>query len=481
MSSPSIRSLVAALALALVGGCAAVGPNFTEPKAPAPAGYAMAGDVAPASVAVASGAAPAERWWQALGSPELNRVIDQALADSPNLAAADAALAEAEQAAAAAGARLGPSGTLNASISRQRINLAAFGFTEFPNPTVSLYSVGGAVSYDLDLFGGRRRQVESASARAEAEGYRASAAYLSLTGNVAMKAVEIAALRAQIAAANAVNADDQANLDLVRKAQAAGAAAPSAQVSALAQLAEDQTALPPLNQQLAEARHALALLVGHAPADFAAPDFDLAALKAPESVPVALPSELARRRPDILAAEADLHAATADIGVQTAKLYPDITLSAALTQTALTPEKILDYGFSGWNIGPGLSLPVLGRGELEANRKASEAAAREALARYQITVLTAFGQVADALEAIANDDAALKAQAAAQQEAEANLGNYRFAYQRGGATLLEVSDAQRGLNRARLALAQAQGRRLADVVRLYAATASDWQSLKSGT
>jgi NodT family efflux transporter outer membrane factor (OMF) lipoprotein len=465
----------------LLCGCAAVGPNFTAPQGTAASGFAMRGDRAPESVAVADNAAPAADWWRNLGSDDLDRVIDQALTDSPTLAQADATLAAAQQNAAAVGGQLGPQGSLNAGVSRDRVNLAAFGFTEFPNPTVSLYSVGGTVSYNLDLLGGRRRAAESARAQAQAQAYRAGAAYLTLTGDVALQAVQIASLRAQLAAAKAVIADDQSNLDLANKALAAGGAPPSAQVNVRAQLAEDRAALPPLENALAQARHALAVLVGHAPSDWAAPDFDLADLKAPASIPIELPSQLAHRRPDILAAEADLHAATADVGVQQAKLYPDITLNAGLTQTSLTPDKILQYGFSGWNIGPGLSVPILGRDSLKAQQKAAEAQARGAFARYQLTVLEAFGQVADALQGLASDDEAVRAQADAQSLAQKNLDNARFAYANGGSNLLDVTDAQRGLNRARLAYAQAQGRRLADVVRLYVATGADWTTLGAGS
>jgi NodT family efflux transporter outer membrane factor (OMF) lipoprotein len=472
------RTLLApALAAALLCGCAAVGPNFAPPAAPSAAGFAMKGDTQPVGVAMAAAAQPAAQWWRSFGSDDLDRVIRQALNDSPTLAEADATLAQAQANAAAAGAQLGPQGTLNASVAEDRINLAAYGFTGFSNPTVSLYSVGGTVSYDLDLFGGRRRAAESAKARAQAENYRAGAAYLTLTGDVALQAVQIAALRAQIEAVKAVIADDRTNLDLARKAQDAGGAPPSAQVSVRAQLAEDQATLPPLNQALGQARHALALLVGRAPSDWAAPDFDLADLKAPAVIPIDLPSQLAHRRPDILAAEADLHAATADIGVQQAKLYPDITLNAGLTQTALTPGKILDYGFSGWNVGPGLSLPILGRAGLKDQQTAAQAQARAAFARYQQTVLKAFGQVADALQGLASDNDAIAAEADAQAQARKNLDNMRFAYAHGGTTLLDVTDAQRSLNRARMAYAQAQGRKLTDVVRLYMATGADWTAL----
>ncbi|HEY4030962.1 MAG TPA: efflux transporter outer membrane subunit [Caulobacteraceae bacterium] len=464
--------LAAAAAGALLTACAAVGPNYAVPAAPKVSGYAMAGDTASKVPALGEHAEAAGGWWSAFGSPDLDRTIQQALSDSPTLAAADATL---EQARAAAEAQHNtPTGAFNASAERTRINLAAFGIPGFPSPTVNQYSVGGNIAYDLDLFGGVRRANESAVAQAEAQGQHAKAAYLTLTGNVAMAAVRIATLRAQIAAIASVIDEDAKNLDFIRKAQAAGAAAPAAQVSARAQMVQDQALLPDLRQQLAEARHGLALLVGHAPSDWTAPDFDLAALTLPGQIPVELPSELIRRRPDILAAEADLHAATADIGVQTAKLYPDVKLSAAIAQTSLVPEKLFQYDFSGWNFGPAVSVPIFGRAQMKAQVHAAEAAAKAANARYQQTVLTAFTQVADVMQALANDEAAVSAQDEARRVAEQDLKNSEFAYQNGGGTLVDVTQAQRRLSETRQAYALAQGKRYSDAVRLYIATAADW-------
>ena len=468
------RLLAAAAASASLTACATVGPNFQAPAAPVAAGYAMAGDTASRIPVLGASAVDARAWWTAFGSPDLDRTIQQALSDSPTLAAADATLLQAREAASAE--RQAPTGGLNASAERTRINLAAFGIPGFPSPTVNQYSVGGNITYDLDLFGGLRRQTEDAQAQAEAQANRAQAAYLTLTGNVAMAAVRIATLRAQIAAIASVIDEDAKNLEFIRKAQAAGAAAPAAQVSARAQMVQDQALLPDLNQQLAEARHGLALLVGHAPADWTAPDFDLGALTLPANIPVELPSELVRRRPDILAAEADLHAATANIGVQAAKLYPNVRLSAALAQTSLVPEKLFQYDFSGWNFGPAVSVPIFGRDQLKARQRAAEAAAKVANARYQQTVLTAFTQVADVLQALANDEAAVAAQDQARQAAEQDLKNTEFAYQKGGGTLPEVTQAQRRLSETRQAYALAQGKRYADLVRLYIATAADWRA-----
>jgi NodT family efflux transporter outer membrane factor (OMF) lipoprotein len=464
-----------ALAATLLSACATVGPNFAAPAAPRTSGYAMAGDAAAKVPQIAASGDRAGDWWTAFGSDDLNRVVSQALSDSPTLALANAALTQSREAADAARAGLGPQGELNAGIQESRINVAAFGFTGFPSPTISLYSVGGNVSYDLDLYGGHHRAVEDAQAAAQAQAYRAKAAYLTLTGNVVLQAVEIATLRAQIAAVQSVLAEDHKNLDYVQKLQAGGAAPPSAQVSARAQMVQDQATLPALNQQLAQARHAMALLVGRAPADWTAPDFDLDRMTLPAAIPVELPSELVHRRPDILAAEADLHAAVANIGVQQAKLYPDVKLNAGLTQTALTPDKLFDYNFSGWNVGPALSLPLFGRGGLKAGQRSAEAAAKAALAQYQQTVLTAFTQVADVMQALASDEQAIAAQDDARRVAEADLNNSRFAYQNGGGNLLEVTQAERRLSETRQAYVMAQGRRYADAVRLYVATAADWR------
>jgi NodT family efflux transporter outer membrane factor (OMF) lipoprotein len=473
LSNNSLLAGTAAVAL-LLQGCAAVGPNFARPAAPTAQGYLAPGDKPAPRLAAAGGRA--DQWWTAFGSPDLDRTVQQALAGSPTLTEADATLQAAREAANATRGGTLPQAQLNAGIQRERINVASFGFTGFPNPTIPLYSLGGAVAYDLDLFGGRRRAVESADAKAEAQANRASAAYLTLTSGVSLQAVKIATLRAEIAAVRETIADDQKTVDLVRRAEAAGGAPASAETAPQAQLAEDETLLPPLEQQLAEARHALAVLVGRAPSDWTAPEFELDGLALPGAVPVSLPSELVRTRPDILAAEADLHAATAEIGVQTARLYPDINLGASITQGALEPGKIFSYDFSGWNVGAGLTAPLFNGGTLKANKRAAEAEARAALARYQSTVLRAFGQVADAVQALAHDEDALAAQTRAEATAEAALRDARLAYEKGGGALLPVLDAQRQLHRARLGLAEAKGRRLADTVRLYAATAADWRT-----
>jgi NodT family efflux transporter outer membrane factor (OMF) lipoprotein len=436
----------------------------------------MPGDPTPSVARLTPEARSAGPWWKALGSGALDTVMAQALAGNQSVAAADAALAKARAQAQSVRGDLDPRLDGAASAERERINFQTFGFPNVANPTLNAYQVGGTVSYDLDLFGGGRRRLEAANAAAEALNWRADAAYLALTGNVALQAVRIAEFRAQAAAIKDILEDDQRNIDLVRAAEAIGGQPRAATTGGRAQLAADEALLPPADRQLALARHAMALLVGRSPADWSAPDFDFAGFTPPAEIPVALPSELARSRPDIRAAEADLHADTARIGVAVANLYPDIRLTAGLTQGALTPGSLFSYNSTGWFFGPSATLPLLNGGSLRADKRAAEAQAEQSLAQFRQTVLTAFVQIADVLTALARDDDQVRAEIHAQTAAQSALDDARDAYRLGGGPLLSVIDAQRRLDRARLGLVEAKGQRLSDIVALFAATARDWRA-----
>ncbi len=484
MSSPFQRSGARALATLLLAatalaGCKAVGPDFKSPAPPTTSGYLMQGERSPDVARLSPDERVAGAWWKSFGSADLDRVMDQALAGNPTIAAANASLERLRQLTAAQhGAQL-PQIDLNAGLQGERINIASLGFSGFPNPTLGLYSIGGTVSYDADLFGGLRRTTEAAAARAENQARQADAAYLTLTGQTTVAALQIASARAQIAAAEQAVADDRQLIDIVRRAEGAGGEAPSATVGVRSQLAQDEAALPPLRQQLAQARHALAQLVGEAPADWTAPDFDIAGFSAPTAVPVSLPSTLVRRRPDILAAEATLHAAVAEVGVASAAQYPDIRLTANIAQTAIPPANLFTYGASGWSLAAGLTQPLFHGGTLRANKRAAEAAAREAFERYRGTVIAAFTQVADVMAAIDEDDGEIAALRHAADAAQSALTDDEAALRLGGGALLPVLNDQRNLELARRTLVMAQGKRLADIAQLYVATAADWRQVKS--
>ncbi len=459
--------------LALAAGLAActAGPDFHAPAAPAQQGYAAPGEADPAALAV--GAKIDADWWRLYRSDALDRVLKTALAGNRSLAAARASLRRADSlAAAAAGAEL-PRIDATAGAEREKLNMAAYGLSG-ANPVFNLYQVGPTVSYDLDLSGRNRRAAEEARAQADEQGYQLRAAYLSLTGNVVLRAVEIAGLQAQITTVEGIVADDERNLALARAAKAAGSVGRGDVLHAASQLAGDRTLLPPLHQRLAVARHALALLAGHSPAEWRAPAFALDALALPADLPLSLPSALVRQRPDILAAEARLHAASAAIGVARAERYPDITLSGSLLLQSVKPDQLFRMASGAGDIGGGLLAPLFHGGILAANEQAARAAFEASRADYEQTVLAAFTQVADILQALNHDAEESADQAVAVAAADASLKVARLSYSAGNAGILQVLDAERQDQQARLGAVRARAARLSDSAQLFLAMGGGW-------
>lgn len=464
------------LALALLSACTTVGEDFVSPaNRPTPAGYAMAGD-GPAPRAVVEAAATSGPWWSGFGSAELDQVIRQALEGSPGLEEARATLERYQAAEAATRALMKPQIGINARTERQLFNSQAFGFSGFPNRTFSLFSIGGLVSYDFDLFGANRRSAEQAGARADRARKQADAAALTLTANVAREAVRLAGLNAEIEAAELVLSDDRRLLELAIKAEKLGGLSRSGVLQIEAQLARDEAQMPELYKARDEARHQLALLAGKAPAEWTPPDFQLDRIQTPAAAPLALPSELVRRRPDILAAEADLHAATAAAGVVEADRFPKLRLTGNFAQTSTELDALLDSNSKGWNVGGGLSLPIYDGGLRRANSQAALAEVRAADARYRGTVISAFTQVANLLSALEADEAEVnaleRAVALAEKDASVTAAGVRL----GGTPLLRAIDARRQLSLARRGLAEARARRLENMISLFAATGADWRT-----
>ncbi len=480
-----MRRAAAALLSVTLSACA-VGPNFKRPPLPSATGYAMAGDDPPTSTRIALGAEVAQSWWSAFHSPTLDGLMRQALADNPTLQSTDAVLQQTRQELRIARGQQLPQADAQFGLQEQRLNFATLGLNpdSFPgvnnNPTIDLYSVGATVSYALDIFGQQRRNTESAKAKVEAEVHHLDAAYLTLTGQIATQAAIIAAVHAEVDTVNGMLAADQHDIALVRSAQAVGGVAEEARVNADAQGALDAALLPPLQQQLAQARHALAMMEGQPPASYTPPDFTLADLPFPGAIPVSVPADLVRQRPDILEAEAQAHAATAEIGVQTAKLYPNINLTAALTQSALIPGTIFDYTATAYTLGAGLTQPLFHGGQLKAQREEAVQLARARTADYETVVLRAFTQVADLLASLAHDEGAIAAQQHSLDSALATLRLDTAAYRIGGQGLLPVVDAQRQVNAARYRLTQAAAQRYLDAIQLFVATGRGWSGDKQG-
>ncbi|UPG90249.1 efflux transporter outer membrane subunit [Luteibacter aegosomaticola] len=459
----ALAAVLGGATLALLSGCM-VGPDYQRPADTRSTHFDaqaeqklehVPNDGAPS---VAYDAHIDTDWWTLFHSPRLDGVVKLAIEGNRDLDAANATIAQANEAIAAAGGALQPQVAFGAQAGRQRTGFGT------GRSTSNVYAVGPSVSFDLDLFGGTRRRIEEATALADLERHRFDAAYLTVTGEVATQAIQFASARAQIAAVNDLIATDRHNLALVSSAKQYGSATSADIALAQSQLAQDETLLPPLEQQRDVARHALSVLAGKGPADWVPPDFGLADFTLPAALPLSLPSELARQRPDILAAEAQLHAASAAVGVATADRYPHLQLSGALTQASA------GAGVGTlWNLFGGLAGPLFDGGTLKANQRGAADAYDASMARYQQTVVIALGQVADVLQAISHDADGYAAQGRALDAAETSLRLSQQGFAAGDASVLAVLDAQRARQRALVGQIQARTAQYLDAVQLAVA------------
>jgi NodT family efflux transporter outer membrane factor (OMF) lipoprotein len=453
------------------GGCT-VGPDFSAPAAPPERSY-----TAQSVSMVASAGARAEQqrvdmggklqtdWWTLLRSPELDQTVELALSNNKTVDIARANLAKATEEVTAARGALYPQVDAAGSLGRQKYGAQFLGPLASSFPAFSAYSAGVTVSYDLDVFGGNRRRIELAGADSDVQREALNAANLDVAGNTVMGALQTASIRDQIAVLGKVIASDEQNLRLVRTANLGGTATQIDVATAQSQLDHDHALLPPLQQQLAAAQDALATLVGRSPATWAAPEFSLARMSLPENIPLVVPSELVRARPDIRAAEAQLHAASAAVGIATADLYPRITLSAAVAEQGLFGGP----AGAAWSLLGGLTAPIFHGGALSAARRAAVDAYQGAFAQYQQAVLDAFRQVADNLHGLSTSADAVKTERQALSSADAALRLTRLGYAAGDAGLIQVLDAQRLQQLAELSLVQARANRYIQTVNLFLA------------
>lgn len=473
---PHLRKFaLLALAVALAG-CAA-GPDFKRPAAPDVADYtatplAAQTESAPVKLGepqrLVSGMAVDAQWWQSLKSPKLDALIETALTASPSLAAARATLRQAQELhAAQGGSTLYPQVDMGLGAQRQRVSPSALGQVGDAR-TFSLYNASVGVRYNLDLAGGNRRALEALAARADFRRYELEAARLTLAGNIATAAITRARLAAQIDATAAILEAQEEQVRIARERVRLGQAAPD-EVLALQTLAEQTRAeLPTLRKQMQQTEHLLAVLAGRAPGAGGIPEFTLSDFTLPTELPLTVPSELVRRRPDIQASEALLHAANAEYGVAVARLYPQLNLSASLGSQALTTGALFGGGSAVWGLVGQLTQPLFNPG-LPAEKRAALAAFDAAAANYQGVVLEALRNVADVLRAVENDTQTLAALAAADEAAQGSLRSVERQYQLGAASYVQLLIAQQQAQQTRLGLAAAQAQRLVDSVALYQA------------
>jgi len=453
-------------------GCAA-GPDFTRPVPPSATRYTAEplrgeGGLADDRLQhVALGQNIEGAWWTLFGSGAIDELVTQAVDHNRTLTASMATLAQAQELALAQAGSRYPQVDLTGGAGRQQYGkefLGPIGIAPF-----TYFAVGPTVSYALDYTGGVARSVEQQYALAEAQRHQLDAAYLTVTGQAVMQALTIASVRAQIATIETILGQDRDNLRLVQTAFDSGSVPREDVVSAQSQIANDMTLLPPLRQELARARHALSVVLGRAPASELPDGVELAQITLPLQVPVSLPSELAHRRPDILAAEARLHAATSAVGVAQSNLYPKIQLTASVGQQSLKADQLFDRASNAWSIIAGFTAPIFDGGTLRAEKRAAIDAMHASAATYEQTVLEAFAQVADLLEGLDHDAEQLDAQDHAQQAAQSSLDLARISYKEGNAGVLQVLDAERSYQQARLGYVRAVAQRYLDTVQLFLA------------
>lgn len=468
------RVLLFIMPVFVLSACA-VGPDFKPPLPPSVTSYTRhplpetinAGKEEPLQ-SLQMGKKVSREWWMIFHSRPINNMVNQAIANNQDLAAAMATLASSQESVRQALGGFYPQIDGNAGFQRSK--------TGSRQPPFNLYTVGGAISYMPDVFGGTRRTVEQQTALADFQCYQLGAAYLSITGNIVIESITLATLYAQLESVKAIVASDEQNLRLVQQKYQAGKAAKSDVITAQSQLANDRTQIAPILQQISITEDALSVLAGRPTGNWTPPRIALDKLKLPSNLPVSLPSQLVHQRPDILAAEATLHANSAAIGIAIAQMFPQITLTGDGNFQANTTSNLFTRSSFFWSLAANLTSPIFHGGSLMAQRAQAIDNFKASAASYQQTVLQAFSQVADTLQALKHDAEQLQAQKQALNTAKELLRLQRISYTAGKGDLLLLLFAQRSYQLSRLGYVQALGQRYKDTAQLYVALGGDWQA-----
>jgi NodT family efflux transporter outer membrane factor (OMF) lipoprotein len=417
-----------------------------------------------------------EQWWTLFRSPSLDHLVRDALDNSPTLAKAGAKLRQAqEDLSARTGATQYPKVDAKLSANRVDVKPQSLGVQALPVAMpLNLYLASVSVSYSLDLFGSTRRELDALRAETDFQRYELQAARLMLAGNVVTAAIREASLREQIAGTEEMIEIQSRQLAIAERLEQIGGAARADIVAQRLELAQTRAALPDLQRQLEQLRHRLAVYTGRPPSAAGLPEFRLSELQLPSELPLSLPSELARQRPDIRAAEALLVQAAARVGVATANLYPQITLTATGGSLASSGGDLLSSGTGFYLLGASLAQPIFRGGELQAKRRSAIAAYEQAGAAYQEAVLQGFQNVADTLRALESDAVKLRERADATVQARTYHDIVSSRYSAGGVSFLALLDAQRKLRGARIDQTQAIADRYADSAALLQALGGGW-------
>ena len=478
------QSSLLGLFLALLSGCA-VGPDFVRPAPPTTDRYTPGPPPAATPVAdglaqqFTSGAALPSDWWRWFGSPALDAVVWQAITNNPTLQAAEASLRQSQDNLRAGYGVFYPQMEADVSGTRQRTASAqsAQSGPQSSGHLFNLVTASGTINYALDVFGASRRTVESLRAQADYQRYKTQAACLTLTANVVNTCIARAAYAAEIRATEQLIALETGQIQLAEVQVRAGTVAYSEVLSLRSLVAANQALLAPLRQKVSQTEHLLATLEGVNPSQVVLPDIDLAELSLPANLPVSLPSALVHQRPDILAAEAQMHAASAKIGVATAAMFPSFNISGTYGTAGSSFGNLSALAAATgqfWSIGPSATMPVFQGTSLWFGRKAALDVYQQSQAGYRATVLGAFAQVADALTALDHDAAALQAQVDVRSADSEALDLLQANYHAGLVAYSDVLASDVQFHQATLAYLAVVGQRHQDTVALFVALGGGW-------
>jgi NodT family efflux transporter outer membrane factor (OMF) lipoprotein len=468
---PLFKRTGIAAALLLVG--CAVGPDFKRPDAPTVDHYTdtpLPEQTGTASGAggnpqrFISGAAVPSRWWTQFGSERINALVDEALNHSPTIDVAQATLRQYQEQYKAVRAGLFPS--IDGSMSAQRQKVSGASYDGPPN-IFTLYDASVSLSYGIDLWGGTRREAELQQAWIDYERYELQATYQTLVANVVTASISEASLSDQVDATSQIISELQSQLAIVEKQQQLGGVTLNDVLDARSNLASEQAQLPALRKQLAQTRHQLAVYLGKTPAEFSGSELHLDALQLPADLPVSLPSELVRQRPDVRAAEEQIHQATANVDIATIAMLPSLSITASYGDESSKPGDLFSNGI--WGLGANVAQPLFRAGQLTAKRRGTLDALDVAKAQYRSAVLHAFQEVADTLRALQADADALEAQQRAVTTAEQALHIAERQHQLGGISSLQLLTAQKQYQQTRIAYLQALAARYQDTAALFQA------------
>ncbi len=459
-----------------------LGPNFSAPEPPKVTDYTEKKN--PSKTVSASGPGGQQQsffsnkeipslWWELYHSHEINQLIRTGLANNPSLAAASASLRQAQESLKEQiGNSMWPSIDFVDNIERQRYSTIQIGF---PNrvSTFNIFYTSFNLSYTLDVFGGSRRQIEALRANVDYQEFEVIAAYLTLTSNIVTTSISLASFQAQIEETTRLIQAEQLVLDLLIKQYRLGGVSKQNILTQQTLLEQSKATLPPLQRSLSQAKHTLSTLVGEFP-DKPLPSIHLDLLKLPTELPISLPSNLVRQRPDVRASEALLHAACAQVGVATANLFPQFTISANEGWVNSAWANLYGVKNNIWSGSGLLSQPIFHGGALMAQRRAAIAAYEQSAAQYKQTVLQAFKNVADVLSGLVEDARTLKAQINAEEATRSSLSLTRKQYRLGAVNYISLLNAQQQYQQTRINRIQAQVTRYNDTAALFQALGGGW-------